>query len=93
VALVGAGLDSVGTYDVSVPGKATGRLSLVDSGQRPETEPQPVDVFDWESHSWRRLGIDQGLRPSEYSSGIVRARLQSPEAIFQLVVDTTGAPG
>jgi len=86
-----AGLASVATLDVNVSRDATERPSLgtlrTDSGDR-----RPIDVFDWESHSWRRLGIGGELRPSEYSSGIVRARIQGPEPLFQVFVSVAGAP-
>jgi len=91
VALVVANSASVATYEVRVPRNPTGLLSLT-SELNPDDQP-PTDLFDWESHAWHRLGIDRALRPSEYSNGIVRARVQSPAPPLQMMVHNSAAPG
>lgn len=97
--LVGDRSDGAGTsldvYELDLPRGVTGRIGLSLAFLKgPVATPYPVEVYDWDLHSWRSLSLQPTaapLTPGETAGGEVRVRVREDRP-GQAVLTATSLP-
>jgi hypothetical protein len=81
---VSGGSDQVDAYELDLPPGATGRVGLTWAAGGPSPPGWPMEVYDWDLHSWRPLPLQTTAGPAaapaaltvgETATGVVRIRV------------------
>jgi hypothetical protein len=97
---VSGGSDLVDAYELDLPPGVSGRVGLTLAAVGPSPAAAPVEVYDWDLHTWRPLPVQYSpgqapaqaaLTRGETATGVVRVRVHE-NAPGQSLLSATGLP-